>query len=133
MANQVMSLEVHEGALRRNCTPHQRSSWGLRLGLPTRHFSVPSPAVPHVEDQMGRLYFGEVKFLFGMAFPGFRGSFHGSACFWQIGIRRIPIIGKIDSRHMWWKQGPFGTGQRDSIRKAGGAYSLSNILLAGGQ
>ena len=82
---------------------------------------------------MGHLYFGKVKFLFGMAFPRFRGSFDGSAGFWWIGIRRIPVVGKIDSRHVWWEQGPFGTGRRDSVRKAGGAYSLSNILLAGGQ
>ena len=82
---------------------------------------------------MGRLYFGKVKFLFGMVFPRFRSSFVGSAGFWQIGIRRIPIVSKIDGRYMWWKQGPFGTSRRDSVRKAGGAYSLSNILLAGGQ
>ena len=89
--------------------------------------------VPHVKDQMGRLYFGKVKFLFGMAFSRFRGSLDGSAGFWQIGIRRIPVISKIDSRYVWWEQGPFGTDWRDSVWKAGGAYSLSNILLAGGQ
>ena len=89
--------------------------------------------VPQVEDQMGCLYFGKVKFLFGMAFPRFRGSFDGSAGFWRIGIRRIPVISKIDSRYVWWEQGPFGTDRRDSVWKAGGAYSLSNILLAGGQ
>ena len=89
--------------------------------------------VPHVEDQMGRLYFGEVRFLFRMAFPGFRGGFHGSAGFWRIGIRGNPVVGKIDSRHVWWEQGPFGTGRRDSFWKTGGTYSLSNIFLAGGQ
>ena len=82
---------------------------------------------------MGCLYFGKVKFLFGMAFPRFRGSFDGSAGFWWIGIRRIPVVGNIDGRYVWWKQGPFGTYWRDSVQKAGGAYSLSNILLAGGQ
>ena len=61
--------------------------------------------VPHVEDQMGRFYFGKLKFLLGMAFPRFGGSFDGSAGFGQIGIRRIPVIGKIDGRYMWWKQG----------------------------
>ena len=89
--------------------------------------------VPHVEEQMGRLYFGNVKSLFGMAFPGFQSSFDGSAGFWWIGIRRIPVIGKIDSRYVWLEQGPFGTGQRDSVRKASGAYSLTDILLASGQ
>ena len=89
--------------------------------------------VPHVIEQMGRLYFGNVKFLFGMAFPRFWSSFDGSAGFWRIGIRRIPVIGKIDSRYVWWEQGPFGTDERDSIRKAGGTHSLSDILLAGGQ
>ena len=74
-----------------------------------------------------------LSFFFGMAFPRFRGSFDGSAGFWQIRIRRIPVIGKIDSRYVWCEQGPFGTNRRDSIRKTGGAYSLSNILLAGGQ
>ena len=89
--------------------------------------------VPHVEDQMGCLYFGKVKFLFGMAFSRFWSSFDGGAGFWRIGIRRIPVVGKIDSRYVWWEQGPFGTDRRDSVRKAGGVYSLSNILLAGGQ
>ena len=89
--------------------------------------------VQHVKDQMGRLYFGEVKFLFGMAFPQFQSSFDGSAGFWQIGIRRIPVVGKIDSWYVWWEQGPFGTDQRDSIRKVGGVYCLSDILLTGGQ
>ena len=51
--------------------------------------------VPHVEDQMSRLYFGEVKFLFRMPFPGFRGGFHGSAGFWQIGIRGIPSSARL--------------------------------------
>ena len=89
--------------------------------------------VPHVEDQMGRLYFGEVKFLFRMALPRFQSSFDGSAGFWRIGIRRIPVIGKVDSWYVWWEQGPFGTDRRDSVRKAGGAYCLSDILLASGQ
>ena len=44
---------------------------------------------------MGRPYFGNVKSLFGVAFPGFLSSFDGSAGFWWIGIRRIPVIGKI--------------------------------------
>ena len=82
---------------------------------------------------MGRLYFGKVKFLFGMAFPRFGGSFDGSTGFWRIGIRRIPVVGKIDGRYVWWEQGPFGTSRGDSIRKAGGANSLSDILLAGGK
>ena len=89
--------------------------------------------VPHVEEQMGHLYFGNVKSLFGMAFPGFQSSFDGSAGFWWIGIRRIPVVGKIDSRYVWLEQGPFGNDWRDSVRKAGGAYSLTDILLAGGQ
>ena len=89
--------------------------------------------VPHVKDQMGCLYFGKVKSLLGMAFSRLWSSFDGSAGFWRIGVRRIPAIGKIDGRHVWWKQDPFGTSQRDSVRKAGGAYSLSNILLTGGQ
>ena len=46
--------------------------------------------VLQVKDQMGRLYFGKVKFLLGMAFLRFRGSFDGSAGFWRIGSRRIP-------------------------------------------
>ena len=82
---------------------------------------------------MGHLYFGNVKFLFGMAFPRFQSSFDGSAGFWRIGIRRIPIISKIDSQYVLLEQGPFGTDWRDSVWKAGGAYSLSDILLAGGQ
>ena len=89
--------------------------------------------VPHVEDQMGRLYFGNVKFLFGMVFPRFQSSLDGSAGFWWVGIRRIPIIGKIDSRYVLWEQGPFGTDRRDSVQKAGGVYSPSDILPAGGQ
>ena len=68
-----------------------------------------------------------------MAFPRFWGSLDGSAGFWRIGIRRIPVVGKIDSRYVWWKLGPFGTNWRDSDRKAGRAYSLSGIPLAGGQ
>ena len=82
---------------------------------------------------MGRLYFGNVKFLFGVVFPRFRSSFDGSAGFWWIGIRRIPVIGKIDSRYVLREQGPFGTDWRDSVWKASGAYSLSDILLTGGQ
>ena len=82
---------------------------------------------------MGRLYLGNVKFLFGVMFPRFRSSFDGSAGFWQIGIRRISVIGKIDSRYVLVEKGPFGTCRRDSGWKASGAYSLSDILLAGGQ
>ena len=123
-----MSLEVHVGAVLLAGGPV--GDCGLVFRLDT------SPClllpVPQVEDQMGRLYFGKVKFLFGIAFPRFWSSFDGSAGFWRIGIRRIPIVGKIDSRHVWWEQGPFGTGQRDLVRKAGGAHSLSNILLTGG-
>ena len=89
--------------------------------------------VLHVEEQMGRLYFGKVKFLFGVVFPGFRSSFDGSAGFWWIGIRRIPVVGKIDSWYVLFEHGPVGTDWRDSVRKTGGAYSLSDILLAGGQ
>ena len=89
--------------------------------------------VPQTKDQIGRLYLGKVKFLLGMALLRFRGCFDGSAGFWRIGSRRIPVIGKIDSRYVWSKQGPFGIFWRDSLRKAGGAYPLSNILLAGGQ
>ena len=48
--------------------------------------------VPQIEDQMGRLYFGKVKFLLGMAFLRFRGSFDGSAGYWRIGSRRIPVV-----------------------------------------
>ena len=104
-------------------------------GLAFRLDTFPCFLLPvlQVEDQMGRLYFGKVKFLLGMAFPRFWGSFDGSAGFWRIGFRRIPIVGKIDGRYVWWKQGPFGTSWRDSVRKADGAYPLSNILLAGGQ
>ena len=104
---------------------------GLALQLKTFPcFHLP---VPQVKDQMGRLYFGKVKFLFGMAFPRFWGSFDGSAGFWRIGIRRIPVVSKIDSSYVWWEQGPFGTDWRDSVWKASGVYSLSNILLTGGQ
>ena len=53
--------------------------------------------------------------------------------FWWIGIRRIPVVGKIDSRYVLMEKGPFGTSWRDSIWRAGGAYSLSDILLAGRQ
>ena len=81
---------------------------------------------------MGRLYFGNVKFLFGMAFPRFRSSFDGSAGFWRTGIRRISVIGKIDSGYVLFKHGPMGTGRRDSIRKASEACFLSDILLVGG-
>ena len=44
--------------------------------------------VPQVEDQMGHLSFGKVKFLLGMAFPRFWGSFDGSGWFladWLLG------------------------------------------------
>ena len=87
--------------------------------------------VPHVKEQMGRSYFGNVEFLFGMAFPRFWSSFDGSASFRQIGIRRTPVIGKIDSRYILLEQGSFGTDQRDSVRKANGAYFLSDTLLSG--
>ena len=89
--------------------------------------------VPHVEEQMGRLYFGNVKFLLGVAFPRFWSGFDGSAGFWQTGIRRISVVGKIDSWYVLFKLGPMGTNQRDSIQKAGEACFLSDILLAGGQ
>ena len=89
--------------------------------------------VLHVEEQMGRLYFGNVKFLLGVAFPRFRSSFDGSAGFWRTGIRRISVVGKIDSWYVLFKHGPMGTDWRDSIRKAGEACFLSDILLAGGQ
>ena len=55
-----------------------------------------------------------------MAFPRFGSSFDGSVGFWQIGIRRIPVVGKIDSRYVLLEQGPFGTDRRDSIWKASG-------------
>ena len=48
LADQAMSLEVHVGVLRWNRAPCRRSSRGLRLGLLTRHFSVPSPASPRM-------------------------------------------------------------------------------------
>ena len=68
-----------------------------------------------------------------MAFPRFRSNFDGGAGFWWIGRRRIQVISKIDSRYVLLEKGPFGTDRRDSVRKADGAYSLSDILLAGGQ
>ena len=89
--------------------------------------------VPHVEEQMGCLYFGNVKFLLGVASPRFRSSFDGSAGFWRTGIRRISIVGKIDSRYVLFEHGPIGTDWRDSVWKAGRACFLSDILLAGGQ
>ena len=71
---------------------------GLVFRLNTSCFLL---LVPHVEDQMGRLYFGNVKFLFGMAFPRFRSSFDGSA-----GIGRISVIGKVNSRYVLFEHGP---------------------------
>ena len=128
-----MSLEVHEGALAVTAYLTGGPVGDCSLVFRLNTFPCLLLPVPHVEDQMGCLYFGEVKFLFRMAFPRFRGGFHGSAGFWQIGIRGNPIVGKIDSRHVWWEQGPFGTSWRDSVRKTGRTYSLSNILLTGGQ
>ena len=125
-----------------------KSGWELSAGTasltggPVRDFDLvfrfdASPClllpVPHVEEEMGHLYFGKVKFLLGAAFPRFWSSFDGSAGFWQTGIRRISVIGKINSWYVRFKHGPMGTGWRDSIRKAGEACFLSNILLAGGQ
>ena len=90
-------------------------------------------SVPHVKEQMGCLYFGNVKFLLGVAFPRLRSSFDGSAGFWQTGIRRISIVGKIDSWYVLFKHSPMGTDRRDSIWKASEVCFLSDILLAGGQ
>ena len=128
-----MSPLVHVGVLCRNraFAGGPVGDCGLVFRLDTFPcFLLP---VPHVEDQMGRLYFGKVKSLLGMAFSRLWSSFDGSAGFWRIGVRRILAVGKIDGRHVWWKQGPSGTSRRDSVQKAGGANSLSHILLAGGQ
>ena len=87
--------------------------------------------VPHVVEEMGHLYFGNIKFfLLGGAFPRFRSSFDGSAGFWQTGCR-ISVIGKINSWYGRFKQGPMGTGRRDSIWKAGEASFPSDILASG--
>ena len=83
--------------------------------------------VPHVEEEMGRLYFGNVKFLLGVAFPRFRSSFDGSAGLGHPG-RRIPVVGKINGRYARLKHGPMGTVRRDSLRKASEACFLSDIL-----
>ena len=127
---------------------HWKSMWELSArtapltGVPVRDCGLafrlntsPCLLLPilHVEEQMRHPYFRNGKFLFGIVFTRFQSSFDGDAGLWQIGIRRIPVISKIDSWYIWWEQGPFGTDWRDSVRKAGGVYSLGNILLAGGQ
>ena len=89
--------------------------------------------VLHVEEQMGHLYFGNIEFLLGEASLRYRSSFDESAGFLRPGIRRISIVGEIDSQYVLFEQDPFGTGWRDSVRKAVRACFLSDILLAGGQ